>query len=89
MKKEDVKVDVTPDHVLTITAERKSEERSEEKGGFVRMERSYGSFARAFRLPEHVDLENIRAELKEGVLQLTVPKRDVEEPKKTISVQVA
>ena len=88
MTKDQVKIEVTPDHVLTIKGERKSEEK-EEKGGMVRLERSYGSFARAFRLPEHVDVENIKAELHNGVLQLNVPKRDVEEPKKVISVKVS
>lgn len=89
MKASDIKVDVSPDHVLTIVGERKSEEKSEE-GGVVRMERSYGTFGRSFRLPDHVDIHGIKAEASRGVLKLHVPK--VEEEKvepKTIAINVS
>ncbi|KAL4538247.1 hypothetical protein Ndes2526B_g03434 [Nannochloris sp. 'desiccata'] len=89
MKKDEIKVEVSPNGVLTMTGERKSEKKEEGEGGFVRMERSYGSFARSFRLPEHVDPSGIKAEMKNGVLQLTVPKKEGEEAKKqTIQIDV-
>jgi HSP20 family protein len=73
-----------------MTGERKSESKEEGEGGFVRMERSYGSFHRSFRLPEHVDTSAIKAEMKNGVLQLTVPKKEGEEAaKKKIEINVS
>jgi len=89
LKASDVKVDVSPDHVLTISGERKNETSSEENG-VVRMERSYGSFVRSLRLPDHVDVHGITAEAEKGVLKVTVPKKDEEkvEPK-TISISVS
>jgi HSP20 family protein len=89
MKKDEVKVEVSPDGVLTMTGERKSEKKEEGEGGkVVRMERSYGSFHRAFRLPDHVDASGIKAEMKNGVLQLTVPKKEGAEEKKTVQIDV-
>ena len=89
LKKEEIKVQVSPDHILTISGERKSETKEEDKGGFVRMERTYGSFSRGFRLPEHADTSAIKAEMNNGVLQLTVPKKEIEESQqKTISIEV-
>lgn len=75
-------MEVSPDRVLTVTGERKSEKKEEGEHGWVRMERSYGSFARSFRLPDNVDSSGIKAEMKHGVLQLTVPKKEGEETKK-------
>lgn len=89
MARGDVKVQVTPDHVLHITGERKAESKEEGEGGMVRLERSYGAFTRAFRLPDHVDAAGIKAELKAGVLELSVPKKEEEEAgAQTISIDV-
>jgi HSP20 family protein len=66
---------------LTVTGKRESEK--EEKGEtFYAMERTYGSFTRAFTLPEGVDGEHIHADLKEGVLTIIVPKMPESQPKK-------
>jgi HSP20 family protein len=79
VKKEDVKVTVE-DGVLTIQGERKHEK--EEKGKkYHRVERSYGSFVRSFTLPDLVDEENVRAEFKDGVLNLQLPKSEKAKPK--------
>lgn len=89
VKTEDVKVSVSPDNVLTLSAERKSEvkEGSEEEGS-LRIERSYGSFMRRFRLPDNVNVDGIKASLKEGELHLTIPKTEVKVPEhKTIQVE--
>jgi HSP20 family protein len=80
-------IKVSPDHVLTISGERKSESKQEE-GGLVRMERSYGSFFRSFRLPDNVDLEGIKAEINKGELQLRIPKTEVQEETKEIEIPV-
>ncbi|HEX2881841.1 MAG TPA: Hsp20/alpha crystallin family protein, partial [Polyangiaceae bacterium] len=62
-----------------ITVSGKREEEKEEKGATeYRMERSYGSFSRSFALPEAIDSSKVNAELKDGVLTLTVPKKVVQ-----------
>lgn len=86
VKKEDVKVHVE-NGVLRIEGERKSEK--EEKGKtYHRVERMYGTFTRAFVLPESVDQEKTSAAYKDGVLRVTLPKGG--KPKaRTVDVQVA
>lgn len=60
---------------LTLTGERKFEK--EDKGeNFHRVERSYGSFTRTFALPNTVNVDEVKAEFKDGVLRVTLPKRD-------------
>ena len=83
--KDDVKVDFS-DGVLTIEGERKSEETTEEDN-YVHVERRYGSFARSFSIPKNVDAENIKATYSNGVLELTLPKKEEAKPKQ-ISVSV-
>lgn len=74
VKKEDVKVTME-DGVLTLTGERKQEK--EEKGKrYHRIERSYGSFMRSFELPENVDTAKAKAEYKDGMLTLSLPKTE-------------
>ena len=86
VKKEDVKVTVE-DGVLTLQGERRQEK--EEKGKrFHRVERSYGSFVRSFTLPESVDEGSVRAEYKDGMLNLHLPKTEKVKPK-AIDVKVA
>ena len=86
VKKEDVKVTVE-DGVLTLQGERRQEK--EEKGKkYHRVERSYGSFARSFSLPETDDEGAVKAEYKDGVLNLHLPKTEKVKPK-TIDVKVA
>jgi HSP20 family protein len=66
---------------LTIAGKRESEK--EEKGDtWYVSERSYGSFTRAFTLPEGIDGDHVRAELKDGVLTVLVPKLPEVQPKK-------
>lgn len=85
VKKEDVKVTVE-DGVLTIQGERKQER--EEKGKrYHRIERSYGSFVRSFSLPDLIDEEKVKAEYKDGVLSLHLPKSEKAKPK-AIEVKV-
>ena len=86
VKKEDVKVTVE-NGVLTLQGERRQEK--EEKGKiFHRVERSYGSFIRSFTLPESVDDSGVKAEYKDGVLNLHLPKTEKVKPK-AIEVKVA
>jgi HSP20 family protein len=86
VKKEDVKVTVE-EGVLTLQGERRQEK--EEKGKkYHRVERSYGRFVRSFTLPESVDEAGVKAEYKDGVLSLHLPKTEKVKPK-AIDVKVA
>src|SRR3977135_3191280 len=62
-------------NILTIRGERKFEKKVNEEN-YLRVERSYGSFSRSFSLANTVNTEAIKAEYKNGVLTLTVPKRE-------------
>ncbi len=80
VKPEDIDVSME-DGVLTIKGEKESESKTEEKG-YKRIERSYGSFYRRFSLPDTADPEGISAKSKNGVLEITIPKREAVKPKK-------
>jgi len=67
-------------NILTIRGERKFEKQVAENN-YLRVERSYGSFARSFSLANTVNTEAIKAEYKNGVLTLSVPKREEAKPK--------
>ena len=67
-------------NILTIRGERKFEKKVDEKN-YLRVERSYGSFARSFALANTVNSEAIKADYKDGVLTLTIPKREEAKPK--------
>jgi len=71
---------------LTLTGERKFE-REEKSDHWHRAERSYGSFTRAFSLPSTVNVDEVNAEFKDGVLRVTLPKRE-EVKARQIQVQV-
>jgi HSP20 family protein len=71
IKKEDVHIDIS-DNVLTIQGERR-QEHQEERGGWRRSERSYGTFYRTIPLPEGAITDNAKAAFKDGVLEITVP----------------
>ena len=74
-------VDVSVENnVLTLRGERKFEsEVKREK--YHRVERAYGTFSRSFTLPNVVDTDKIKAEYKDGVLQVTLPQREEAKPK--------
>ena len=67
-------------NILTIRGERKFEKKVDEDN-YLRVERSYGSFARSFTLANTVNSEAIKAEYQNGVLTLTIPKREEAKPK--------
>lgn len=73
--KDDIHVDIDGGY-LTISAERHSEnEEKDKKGNYIKCERSYGSFSRSFDV-SNVKTEEIAAEYKDGVLKLTMPKKE-------------
>jgi HSP20 family protein len=73
-------------NILTIRGERKFEKKVNENN-YLRVERSYGSFSRSFSLANTVNTEAIHADYKNGVLTLSIPKREEAKPKQ-IKVQV-
>lgn len=75
------------DGTLYIKGERKYENEVKEES-FHRVERSYGSFARTFTLPRTINTEDIKADYKDGLLTLTMPKREEAKPK-TVKINVA
>lgn len=79
VKKENVFVSVE-DNVLTIRGERKFEEETK-RDNYHRVERNYGEFMRSFTLPPFVDIGKINAEFKDGMLSLTLLKREEARPK--------
>jgi HSP20 family protein len=86
VKKEDLKVTVA-DGMLTLSGERTQKEQQKDEK-FHKVETYYGSFSRSFALPDAVDQAAIRAESKDGVLTIHVPKTKVETRKPTtIKVQ--
>jgi HSP20 family protein len=87
MKRDDFKVDVE-DGALTISSE-KEEEKEEKDKNYRRREFSYSSFRRTFTLPDNVDENNINAKYDNGMLHVTIPKKEVtvSKPKKQITVE--
>ena len=85
-KKEDIHVDVDGD-TMTIRAERHSEhEDQDKKGNYVRCERSYGSYQRAFDI-SGVEVADISAQYNDGVLKLNMPKKSAVVNAKQIEIQ--
>ena len=79
VEKKDISVDIH-DGVLTLKGERKYEDEVTEDR-FFQIERIYGKFQRAFRLPEGTDHDKINADFKDGILKVTVPKVEEKKPK--------
>ncbi len=79
MSNDDVKVTVS-EGVLTLRGEKKHETKTGDKNYF-RIERRYGEFARQFTLPDNADDEHVVANFNNGVLEVTIPKKEPEKPK--------
>jgi HSP20 family protein len=80
VKSNDVHVSVE-NGLLTIRGERRLDQ-EDERDGYHRIERSYGSFARSFTLPKTIDGEHLDAEMRDGVLSVRLPKQAAPEPKR-------
>jgi HSP20 family protein len=85
MKKSDFKIDLV-DRKLTISGERKREEKKEGKN-FHSMETQYGSFKRVFFVPEDVIEDSVEARYEDGLLSLVLPKKEKKVSKATIEVK--
>lgn len=89
MSKNDFRINME-NNMLTISSEKQEEKKEEEKGRFTRREFSYQSFQRSFTVPESVvDGEKITAKYCEGILCISLPKREEVKPKpaREISIQ--
>jgi HSP20 family protein len=84
LKDIDVRVE---NNTLTISGERKFQQRDSNKG-YHRIERSYGNFSRSFAVPNTFDTEKIGAAFKNGVLTVTLAKKEAAKPRQ-IKVEVA
>ena len=86
VRKEDVSITVQ-DGVLTLSGERK-QQKVEDQEKIHRIERFFGSFARRFALPDNVDEQGIRAESRDGLIVIRIPKQRIVEPQpRQIQVQ--
>ena len=79
MERKDITLNLEK-NVLTLKGERRFEKETKEDN-YHRIERSYGTFSRAFSIPATVDEEQIRADYKDGVLKIVLPKKEQSKPK--------
>lgn len=84
-------IDVRVEHqTLTLRGQRKfaEVEKAESIKGYHRIERSYGEFVRSFAVPSTVDTEKVQADYKNGVLTITLPKKETAKPRQVkVAVQ--
>lgn len=85
LNEKDITVEIE-NNVLTLRGERKLEKETEEKG-YRRIERAYGTFSRSFTLPPNVDPAKIGAVFNNGLLEVSIPKKEAAKPR-TINVEV-
>ena len=85
VKKEDVEVKLEQ-NALSLRGERKFEEKTDREN-YHRVERHYGEFMRSFNVPLYVNAARIKADFKDGVLTITLPKNEEARPKQ-INVKV-
>ncbi|UBM57601.1 Hsp20/alpha crystallin family protein [Marinilongibacter aquaticus] len=87
LKKEDFNIKVDG-QTLSVSAEKKTEE-TEQKEKYTRKEFSYTNFSRSFRLPKSVDLDKIEASHENGILFLSLPKKEEAKPREPKLITVA
>ncbi|KAL3530739.1 hypothetical protein ACH5RR_010061 [Cinchona calisaya] len=79
LKKDEVKVEVEEGRVLQISGER-TKEQEEKNDKWHRVERSSGKFLRRFRLPENAKMDEVKPNMEDGVLTVTIPKVEEKKP---------
>lgn len=83
LKKDEVRVEVDEGRILQISGERKVDgENDDDK--WHRVERCRGKFMRRFKLPENAKTDEVKASMENGVLEVTIPKREVKKPGKKV-----
>jgi HSP20 family protein len=87
LKKEDFDIRVDGD-LLTVSCSKESEHKEEEQEGYTRREYSYSSFSRTMTLPEKADSKKITAKYTDGILSLTIPKKEGAEQESSQKINV-
>ncbi|MFQ5846876.1 MAG: Hsp20/alpha crystallin family protein [Candidatus Methylomirabilales bacterium] len=85
LTKDDIDMQVR-DNILTLKGERRLEKEVKEEN-YLRVERAYGNFQRAFTIPAAVQADKIRAVFKDGILEVNIPKAEEAKPKQ-IKIEV-
>ena len=86
-EKSDFKIELN-NSLLTISSEKKIENETKEGQQFTRREFSYQSFSRSFNLPETVEGEKIEAKYENGILRLSIPKKEEAKPKPVKQIEI-
>nr|WP_281357791.1 Hsp20/alpha crystallin family protein [Desulfobacter latus] len=86
VSEKDVNLELADD-TLIIRGEKK-QKKEEKKKNFYRLERSYGSFQRTLSLPEDADKDNIKADFKNGVLNITIPRKALPSGTKAKQIEI-
>ncbi len=85
MREEDIQIEVE-NGMLTVRGEKSAERKEDDEGRYHLVERTYGSFFRSFQLPQGVDEKQIQANFDSGVLQISIPKAALPQPRR---IQIA
>ncbi len=86
--KKDFKIELDK-NLLTISSEKEFSHKEEKEGVFMRREFGYGRFQRSFTLPESADGEKIRAVCNDGILHITIPKKEEAKPRPPRQIAVS
>ncbi len=81
MTKDDFVVKIENDNELTVSFEKKEENENEKNGKYLRREFSFSQFKQTMFLPDNIDSDKIEAKVNNGVLKVTIPKKERKEPK--------
>jgi len=87
LEKKDFKIEINHG-TLTISSEKKVENETKEGQQFTRREFSYQSFSRSFTLPETVDNDKISAKYENGILKVSIPKKEEAKPKPAKTIEI-
>lgn len=85
VNKKDIKIDLEK-NVLNISSEKSAQEKDNDDIKFTRREFLYGTFCRSFTLPETIDVDKISADVKDGILTVTLPKKEETRVSKEIKI---
>jgi HSP20 family protein len=85
VNKKDIKIDLEK-NILTISSDKSAENKENNDVKFTRREFAYGTFSRAFTLPETINVDKIGAEVKDGILTVTLPKKEETRVSKEIKI---
>ena len=83
VKKENIKLSINDEKILTIEGEKKEEKENKSKG-FIQKEIFYGSFKKMIKLPDNCEIDKLDTQFKDGILTVTIPKKEIVKPKAKI-----